>query len=1139
MPLFEKKKFLSLALWIETALSAATYTVTTTEDSTSSVPPGSLREAMLNAFFDSDSSFTIHFQDNLGTITLVDHLPVLSSYQSSNVTFTVDGGVGNSIDGGGLYQAFFVTPTNNDLTIPTGMISGAISNLTFSNCSVTGGDGQDGGGGGMGAGGAIFVDNNATVTGSSLIFSNCSAVGGGSQINISTKSGGGGGGARGGIGGAAHASNTPTSHGAGGGGGFGSSGGSATATISSIEGGGGGGANMLPGKGVFCDGGNYDMTSGTPVAGGGGAIGGSGQNASAGGGGGTGSINGSPIGGTGGSGFSSSAPVKTGGYGAGGGGGGQSRGSGGAGGFGGGGGGTGALAGGAGNDFGGGGGSIGNNSGSNGGAGGFGGGGGGAGGGIDGVPLSGGNGGAGGFGGGGGNAQRSDHGYVGGVSGYAGGTGGTGTGGCGGGGAGLGGAIFYRYGGTLILSDCTFENNSVAGGVTAGTGGATNGSAYGSDLFVQALSTLTTLGDVNIHGTLHSDGAWTKDGGGTLYLYSDNTYTGTTTLSAGTIAVRANAALGTGSLAMQSGTTLDVGTSIIASNNISLAAAANLQVAAGTGTLSGSLSGGGGFTKTGSGILSLIGNNASYTSAVTVSTGELKVNGILGSNLNISTGGTLSGTGTVGAITCDGTLAPGNSIGTLFSDSVTFTNTSRYLVEFDATAATSLNVNGTAVLNGALEITQDAGSYPANGQYPLIQTTSGLSGAFTSITTHTPIGFQINLEQTDTALFLLYRNNLPSLSGNALRVANYLNEYAPMSTLDLFNDLSSGALCHALNSVSPARNAFIGFANNQNVFSLFRLTSSHLDTLRSMDKVSPENEFLSALMADACGNIRKPPGKNSSYSTWVSGFADFSHVSASDQNPSFGFRSQSLLVGLDYRTASSNLIGFSLGYLHTHLNEDENAGHSTTQSGFLSLYANLSAGSFYFEPAVLGIYNSNSNKRHISFPGFSARAHADLNSWQFAPHLELGYEICKNWADIIPFASLDYAMNWQRGYTEKGAGPFNASQSSKMSSLLRAETGLKFIESFAFSSWTLFVKEKASYIFEKPFGTQVTAFLTGLPTGLAVTALNQNLNLGSIGLELFAEIGTSSPYGLTVSYDGEFGSNYFSNEIALTFSKAF
>lgn len=207
------KKIIFVLAFTFTALTwnsshASTYLVTTNADSTASVPAGSLREAMLSAFFDSDSNITITFQNNLGSITLVDHLPVLSAYQSPAVTFVVDGGTGNTLDGAGLYQCFFITPTYNNGTSATGTIDATIENLTLANCSVTGGDGQDGGGGARGAGGAVFVDQNVTLALRNIIFSNNSAMGGGSQINISTKSGGGGGGARGGLGGAAHASDT-------------------------------------------------------------------------------------------------------------------------------------------------------------------------------------------------------------------------------------------------------------------------------------------------------------------------------------------------------------------------------------------------------------------------------------------------------------------------------------------------------------------------------------------------------------------------------------------------------------------------------------------------------------------------------------------------------------------------------------------------------------------------------------------------------------------------------------------------------------------------------------------------------------------------------------------------------------------
>lgn len=736
----KKIKYLCCMFLMQQALFATTsYVVTTTEDSTSSVPAGSLREAMLNVFFTNDSDFIITMQDNLGAVTLVDHLPVLSSYQSPEVTITVDGGIGNSIDGGGLYQAFFITPTHNNESVPTGTVTATIKNLTFNNCSVTGGDGQDGGGGAMGAGGAIFIDQGATVVGQSLVFINCSATGGGSQINTSTKSGGGGGGARGGLGGAAHANDTPTSNGAGGGGGFASSGGSATATINTMEGGGGGGANMLPGQGIVCDGGNYDMTSGTALAGGGGAMGGSGQNASSGGAGGSGSINGLTVGGNGGSGFNTSSFDKAGGYGAGGGGGGQSRGLGGSGGFAGGGGGSGLLTGGAGGDFGGGGGSIGNATGSHGGAGGFGCGGGGSGGGIDALSSSGGNGGNGGFGGGGGNAQRSDHGYTGGVSLYAGGTGGTGVGGCGGGGAALGGAVFYKQGGALTLDNCTFQDCFITQGLTAGTGGATNGSAYGTDMFIQSSSTCTFLTDVILRGTLHSDGDWTKDGVGTLHLLSNNSYAGSTNLAQGTIALQADQALGTGSLNMATGTILDLADGISIANNIETVGVANIFVDAGLATISGLFSGAAGFDKKGEGTLALQADSSSYTQEILVEAGTLKIDGTIGSNVTVSHSGVLGGHG---VITGDVHIQAGTIIPDL-NDSLAIdqlilslesimneTLLSTVKIRINEIGTSVIAVEQTASLSGILEFDLDPTTKPGNY---IILTSSALVGTFDEV----------------------------------------------------------------------------------------------------------------------------------------------------------------------------------------------------------------------------------------------------------------------------------------------------------------------------------------------------------------------------------------------------------------------
>ena len=89
--------------------------------------------------------------------------------------------------------------------------------------------------------------------------------------------------------------------------------------------------------------------------------------------------------------------------------------------------------------------------------------------------------------------------------------------------------------------------------------------------------------------------------------------------------------------------------------------------------------------------------------------------------------------------------------------------------------------------------------------------------------------------------------------------------------------------------------------------------------------------------------------------------------------------------------------------------------------------------------------------------------------------------------------------------------------------------------------WGIFyLKEKISYVFEKPFGTGTvnTAFV-GMPGAFTVTAVNQNLNLGSIGLNFLMVVGKENTINVDLGYQGEFGSNYSSNELILTISKGY
>ena len=106
--------------------------------------------------------------------------------------------------------------------------------------------------------------------------------------------------------------------------------------------------------------------------------------------------------------------------------------------------------------------------------------------------------------------------------------------------------------------------------------------------------------------------------------------------------------------------------------------------------------------------------------------------------------------------------------------------------------------------------------------------------------------------------------------------------------------------------------------------------------------------------------------------------------------------------------------------------------------------------------------------------------------------------------------------------------------------MARSETGLKVCEKWERSWGAFFLREKLSYVFQKPFGTgTVQAALTGIPTAFTVSALNHNLNLADVGLDFGIALGKNKPTTIDLSYEGEFGSRYISNQLTLTIEKAF
>ncbi|MBK4735114.1 autotransporter-associated beta strand repeat-containing protein [Noviherbaspirillum pedocola] len=237
--------------------------------------------------------------------------------------------------------------------------------------------------------------------------------------------------------------------------------------------------------------------------------------------------------------------------------------------------------------------------------------------------------------------------------------------------------------------------------------------ASNSSINVADGTTLTEKGQFSGSGRLY------KDGSGTLVLTGDNiAWTGGTTIDAGLVKVTSPTGIGTGDVILNGGiiqttVTLTTGQKINVAANTTIYTDANTTTTL-TGTMSNTELGessDGCFIKSGAGTLNMAGT-ATLKNGTCVQQGMLRANGVLNSIVTVDQGAYLRGSGLVtGPITVSGTLAPGNSPGTLTVSST---------VTMNPGSAFQADINGLGTASGPgnysrLLITGAGNQYIANG----------------------------------------------------------------------------------------------------------------------------------------------------------------------------------------------------------------------------------------------------------------------------------------------------------------------------------------------------------------------------------------------------------------------------------------
>ncbi|MFJ3483579.1 autotransporter-associated beta strand repeat-containing protein [Pseudomonas sp. NPDC090202] len=229
------------------------------------------------------------------------------------------------------------------------------------------------------------------------------------------------------------------------------------------------------------------------------------------------------------------------------------------------------------------------------------------------------------------------------------------------------GPLIKTDGGVLsLIGNNTFSGGTTlaGGGIRVGTAtalgsGALNVTGAGSldnstalalsnNVNLGANLTVTGSNALTLNGVIAGASNLIKTGGASLTLGGNNTWSGGTSLNAGSLILASNTALGTGALNAAAGTTLDTSLAVSVGNAVSLAGAVNIGGSNDLG-LTGVVSGAGSLVKNGAANLLLNGANT-YSGGTTLNSGTLTVgnNAALGSGaLTVGGASALVGTGSL------------------------------------------------------------------------------------------------------------------------------------------------------------------------------------------------------------------------------------------------------------------------------------------------------------------------------------------------------------------------------------------------------------------------------------------------------------------------------------------------------------
>ncbi len=513
-----------------------------------------------------------------------------------------------------------------------------------------------------------------------------------------------------------------------------------------------------------------------------------------------------------------------------------------------------------------------------------------------------------------------------------------------------------------------------------------------------------------------------------------------------------------------------------------------------------------------------------------VQAGKLSVNGTMTStDFAVETGATLGGGGTIKSFTTSGTIAPGNSIGTLHVGTAAFDAGSIYEVEINPTTSDLVDATGAVTIDSTAQVRvlPAAGVYTSASPYTIIQSATLVKGTFGGIIDNSAFldftldygtANQVLLHVTTVADFasVAQTPNQKAAAGGAQALGAGNGVYDAIVPLDATTaqaafDLLSGEIDASTKGALLDQSRFIREAT------LGRLG----------DRLDPAL-FQSAPLAYAEPTARPamPPwpsatGAGGGFSAWGQVFGSNATLSGDGNAAGLDRQIGGFFAGGDWTGDTGWRFGVATGVDGATIDEPARASTASVNGTHLAAYAGFDGGAFTVRAGAAVAWQDIATRRDVAFPGFTDTLTAAYGARTAQVFGEVARPVRLGDAKLEPFAGAAWVGVDVDGFSEQGGAAALSAPASHASTTLTT-LGLRYVRPLNLGGTS--ARLTGAIAWQHAFGglapTSDLAFAGGTPFTIAGTPRAADVLKLDLGLD--AALGPRTVGRL--SYSGAIGS---------------